>query len=271
MNLTYEHHFDIRKNTRSPFKHARTYGETSDVYNWHKNIEILLITGGEGVVRYGANELPAHMGDLFVINRDAFHQVKSDTGIDFSYMIIDETFCNENGISTEDFLFEQRFRDSVSQSLYLAAAEKIDALSVASTPIAIAHTRAAVLLFLIHLCEEHAESRASKSKENAIGEEYVKKTVSFLDEHFAEAHTLSSLSALLGITPHHLARVFKQYTGETVFSHMNRLRCRHAKSALLDGATVTEAAFLSGFASLPYFSRTYKRIFGETPSQVKKT
>ena len=271
MNPTYEHHFDIRKNTRSPFKHVTIYEQLLDVYNWHKNIEILLILGGEGAVRYGASELPAHVGDVFVINRDAFHQVKSNTGIDFSYMIIDESFCRENGISTEDFLFEQTFRDPVSKSLYLAAAEKIDALAVASTPIAIAHARAAVLFFLIHLCEKHANHASSQTRESAVGEEYVKKTVSYLDEHFAEAHTLTSLSSLLGITPYHLARVFKQYTGETVFSHINRLRCRHAKSALLEGAMVTEAAFLAGFSSLHYFSRTYKRVFGELPSQAKKT
>ncbi|MBR6794774.1 MAG: AraC family ligand binding domain-containing protein, partial [Clostridia bacterium] len=182
MNPTYEHHFSIRKNSRFPFKHAKTYGELSDVYNWHKNIEILLILGGEGAVRYGASELSANVGDIFAINRDAFHQVKSNTGIDFSYMIIDESFCLENGISTENFLFEQKFRDPHTKSLYFAAAEKIDLLATTPSPLAVAHARSAVLSLLIHLCEQHAESGTLRSKESAVGEEYVKKTVTFLDE-----------------------------------------------------------------------------------------
>lgn len=270
MNPTYEHHFDIRKNSRVPFKHEKRVGTLSDVYNWHKNVEILYITGGEGIVRYGACELPAVIGDVFVINCDAFHQVKSAEGVDFNYMIIDESFCRENGIVTEDFLFEQHFRDPLTAHLYTLAADAIDTLAHYAFPTAVARAREAVLSLLIHLCEEHAVSGVQRTGTPSPAEEYVKRTVTYLDVHFAEPQSLDALAAHLGITKHHLARAFKQYTGETVFTHLNRVRLRHAEAALRAGADVTEAALLAGFESLSYFSRTYKKYMGVSPSQEKK-
>ena len=39
---------------------------------------------------------------------------------------------------------------------------------------------------------------------------------------------------------------------------------------LAEGKTVTEAAYESGFESLSYFSRRYKRIMGISPSKNKE-
>ena len=92
MHPTYEHHFDIRKNKTTPFKYAKGRLTGADVYNWHENVEVLYVTEGEGIFRYGTEDIPTCAGDLFIINREAFHQVKSDVGIAFSYLIVDESF-----------------------------------------------------------------------------------------------------------------------------------------------------------------------------------
>ena len=270
MQPTYEHHLDIRRRERAPFKHAEGKHAITDVFNWHKNIEILYITGGEGAVRNGSEDMVAREGDLFVVNSNDFHQVKSKTGIDFSYLIIDESFCTENGIATAELLFERHPCEEETVKLYLAAGDAVDAVAKSSSPTALPHARLAVLTFLLHLCEHHAVPRPQEKKEASSAEEYVKTTVTYLADHFAEPQSLEALAALSGISKHHLARLFKQYTGESVFSHLTRLRLRHAEAALSGGASVTEAALTAGFESLSYFSRTYKRLYGHAPSKKSK-
>lgn len=267
MKPNYEHHFDIRKNRRFPFKYAEETEMRIGVHNWHENLEILLITGGEGAVRYGAEDLSARPGDMFVINTDVFHQVHSTRGIDFGYLIIDESFCTENGLSADDLFFERHFRDANAEALFRAVAE---ASRDTAHSTFIPRLRCAVLALLIHLCEHHTLAENLHLSAHSPGEDYVKRTVAYLAEHFPEPQSLTKLAALSGISEYHLARVFKQYTGETVFAHLNTIRCRHAEAAISAGATVTEAALSVGFDALPYFSRTYKKIIGRSPSKTKK-
>lgn len=270
MQPTYEHHLDIRRRERAPFKHAEGKHVITDIFNWHKNIEILYITGGEGTVRNGTEDMAVHEGDLFIVNSNDFHQVKSKTGIDFSYLIIDESFCLENGIATAELLFERHLCEEKAVALYLAAGDAVDAVASSSSPTALPNARLAVLAFLIHLCEHHAVPRPQEKKEASHAEEYVKTTITYLADHFAEPQSLEMLAALSGISKHHLSRLFKQYTGESVFSHLTRLRLRHAEAALCSGVSVTEAALAAGFESLPYFSRVYKKYMGVPPSSKKR-
>ena len=79
--------------------------------------------------------------------------------------------------------------------------------------------------------------------------------------------SLDTLASLCGVTKFHLMRQFKQYTGQTIFSYLNHLRCQNAELLIAEGNSITEAAYASGFESLSYFSRTYKKHMGTAPSK----
>ena len=52
--------------------------------------------------------------------------------------------------------------------------------------------------------------------------------------------------------------------------YRNQLRIKHATMLLSDGEyTVAEVAELSGFSSVNYFCRLYKKIVGKTPTTNK--
>jgi AraC-like DNA-binding protein len=48
------------------------------------------------------------------------------------------------------------------------------------------------------------------------------------------------------------------------------VRYREAVRMLLEGASVTEACFSSGFSNLAHFTRELKKRLGQRPSAVKK-
>jgi AraC-like DNA-binding protein len=82
---------------------------------------------------------------------------------------------------------------------------------------------------------------------------------------------LDQVAGHLHISAEHLARVFKQETGQTVFTHLQQLRLERAKTFLIGtDKTVAEVARLSGFSSVSVFSRTFKRAIGTSPLRYRQ-
>ncbi len=265
----YEHHIAMRQDRLCPFKIT-----ASDMWesgcNWHNNIELLLVTQGRGYLQRGSEEFAMGPHDLAVINSGELHRVYSEQGVTLHYMIIDEKFCAENGIEAEAFCFEKCFQDPETEAMFLTAVACDRAYREAPTPLQAAKLRQAVLSLLIRVCENHTCPMPSAGKEQRPSEAYIKKAVEYLSDRYTEAVSLEAVAKICGITKYHLAREFKRYTGQTVFTYLNFLRCRHAQLCFSRGMTVTQAALESGFESVSYFSRTYKRLMGSAPSGRKR-
>lgn len=266
----YEHHLSLRQDKLCPFKIKTSRSVRNSVCNWHRNIEILVVFEGEGHVQYGADDISVSAHDVIVVDSGTLHRPYSEKGIGFHYIIIDESFCAENGIETERRRFERCFKDEVTEKLCLAALDRFNEYKESATQISTARLREAVLSLLINICEQHSAGYLVEIGVAKPSEEYVKKTLEYLGDHFTEQISLENVASLCGVTKYHLAREFKRYTGQTVFTYINILRCKRAELCLSRGMTVTEAAWDSGFESVSYFSRTYKKLMGKSPSGEKK-
>jgi len=88
----------------------------------------------------------------------------------------------------------------------------------------------------------------------------------YVEESAESAPTIAALAALCGLSERHLMRVFRQATGETVKSYVERIRLVRAKS-LLSGTSLPlkEIAGRLGFATPSSFSVAFRRATGETP------
>lgn len=265
----YEHHIDIRKNKICPFKVAFLKDYRPLTCNWHENVEIMLITEGEGVIFYGSEEKRFKKGDIVIINSGIIHRTYCEKGFESYFIIIDESFAKENGLSAVDRIFTPIFRSDNTTRLFEAVVKEEKAKRK-DTPVGAAKLRLTVLELLIDICEEHSEIRNKKEKTEKASEQYVKKVMVHIGDRYAEELTLEGLAQLCGVTKHHLAREFKAYTGMTVLTYLNLIRCKNAEGCLLAGASVTETAVECGFESISYFSRTYKKLMGVSPSGVKK-
>lgn len=265
----YEHHLALKQDRLCPFRFKSSKNLHDSVCNWHTNIEILLVTDGEGHMQYNSDYLPISKHDIIIINSGDLHRIYSDKGISFDYLIIDESFCRENGINTADRFFERLFKCEDTERICHHAYESYKDYKNDGSPINTALLRLSVLELLTVLYCNHSASVASKAAMVRSPQDYVKKVIEYLAEHYTENLTLEAVADVCGITKYHLAREFKRYTGQTVITYVNILRCRKAEVCLSEGMTVTEAAVESGFDSISYFSRTYKKLMGVTPSEKK--
>ena len=269
MSSYYENHISIKKNKLCPFKLKKSFETTSVPYNWHKNIEVLMISGGEGNIQYSAENLCVSADDFIVINSGILHRPYSDTGFCYYFLIIDETFCLENGIDVTAFSFDKKFKSAETKRIFYNVITQMNAYEENPTPLSTVALRSAVLELLTDLCANHSTASNPNNERSSAAEKYVKQALEHINQNFNENISLESLAELCGITKFHLAREFKKHTGQTVLSYVNTLRCQNAEHCISNGMSVTEAAYASGFCSLSYFSRTYKKKFGESPSRTR--
>jgi AraC family transcriptional regulator of adaptative response/methylated-DNA-[protein]-cysteine methyltransferase len=92
----------------------------------------------------------------------------------------------------------------------------------------------------------------------------------FIDANLEEALSLDAIAQRVGLSEHHLLRVFKQAMGITPHEYMEGRRISAFKSALNSGETVASATYGAGFGSS---SRVYERSnahLGMTPAQYRK-
>ncbi len=269
MQAKHENHYPLRQNKLCPFKFLSERKTVDSICNWHTNLEIICITEGAGAAQYGGESIPIAKGDIVVVNVGVLHAFTSERGFDFIGIIIDDGFCKENGISPEKLSFRRILRNEETEQRLLSAAELIEKYKKDRNPLFAAKSRCAVLELLIDMIENHSDTAPENSKIKNASEEHVKKVIGYLYDHYSEAVTLDGLAQMCGITKFHLAREFKRFTAETVFTYLNALKCKNAESCLASGMSVTETALACGFESVSYFSRTYKRVMGCTPSTVK--
>lgn len=88
-----------------------------------------------------------------------------------------------------------------------------------------------------------------------------------LETRFFEDHSLRDLGRAVGMSPYHLAHVFRDLTGVPPHRYLLRVRMQQACARLRDGESVTRTCYEVGFSNLSHFIRSFRRAHGVPPSQ----
>ena len=242
----YEPH--IMENPELPFiLHRDSRLSTVNMtYNWHINIELLYCTDGEGYVTVDDKDIPFCRGSVVVVNSNRLHRVCSEGSVRYNVLIIDHRFCAENGVPTDETLFEDCIRDAELCHDF----DRVIKCYGLQGKIRTAAVRHAV-------------------QQSSVTVERIKSVVRYIRRHIADVLTLDEIAASAGVSKYHLAREFKRFSGQTVFEHINAIRCKEAKRMIESGMSVSAAALSCGFENMSYFSRTYKKYKGTLQSSVR--
>lgn len=89
-----------------------------------------------------------------------------------------------------------------------------------------------------------------------------------------EEFDYAALTAATGNTQRSIQRAFAEYLGTTPVRYFRTLRLHRARKALLDGAggpgaTIGDVAAAHSFWNWSRFTRSYRELFGETPSETR--
>ena len=98
----------------------------------------------------------------------------------------------------------------------------------------------------------------------------LQKIYAFVDSNYQRKIELKEVAELSFMTKEAFCRYFKKMTQYTFIEFLNRYRISQSKRLLMSGFNVSEACFESGFESLSYYNRIFKRITNENPREFRK-
>lgn len=101
---------------------------------------------------------------------------------------------------------------------------------------------------------------------------YVMEAMRYIAEHYnAPDIGIGSVSSSLGVSEGHLSHVFKKETSYTISNYITAYRIHMAMELLRDCRNrVYEVAEQVGYRDITYFSSTFKKVTGMTPSEYQK-
>ena len=234
--------------------------------NWHDNLEIQICTEGNGTVLLDGKTFPFNKNDIVVVNSNVIHYTGSDTDLTYCCLIMSNDFCRQVDIDPSVLNFEPVIKNSALadmltqlRSIYLNP----------NTTCRKAKLNKTVLKILIELAEHHTIEKTVKTA-SSKKYETVKAAISYIRDHYSQKITLAEIAKAVLCDKYALCREFKKLTGQTIIEYLNNYRSIKAIDCLSEGYTVTRTASYCGFDNLSFFTKTFKRYIGKTPSEYKK-
>jgi len=122
------------------------------------------------------------------------------------------------------------------------------------------------LLEYILICFLRAPELAAASERKLS--HTVMRAVSYIKQNFKSELTLSDVAAAVSVSTNYFGTLFKNEMGVNFNRYLMLTRLRYASNLLRQqDLSVEQIAYASGFASPSYFSESYRKEFGKTPSE----
>ena len=229
----------------------------------HNYFEIEFILSGDGIYSVNGKDYDLKDYNVFLLTPVDFHQIQVHSDIRLINLSFDEEILNDRLIiSLSSRKLDRAFAFQETNLTYLQ-----NALELLQEECRVSGR------CQIQLCEFILEfllrnsSNAVQYASNPEALSGIKKAILYLEMHFKEDITLSTLAKQAGFHPTYFSELFHKTTGETYKEKLNSLRVRHARTLLKNGYSVSNACFESGFGSVSNFLSVFKQTYHMTPTQ----
>ncbi len=104
---------------------------------------------------------------------------------------------------------------------------------------------------------------------SSVDERFLKKALDIIEAHIEDCdYEVIQFCADLGMSRTNLHRKLKAITGQSTTEFIRNTRLKRAALLLKNNAgTVSEIAYQTGFTNLSYFTKSFKDLYGVTPSE----
>lgn len=251
--------------------------------HWNEELQFCLIT--KGIVEFSINNEKCRLqtGEGLFINSGRLHMARPVDRPDSSYICLDVGLPLLQGfpgsVMEQQYLlptlsdpsldwcrftpssdWEKEVLDHI-RSVY----ELTEAKSYGYELQCLAHLYAMYGNLLAHHPPKAASSKSSH------GSQAVQAIISYLQQNYGEKVTLKDLARHTSYTESECCRLFKRFTGSSIFSYLQTLRLEQSVPLLQDtDKPISEIAYDCGFSSTSYYIQRFRDHFQETPLQFRK-
>ena len=257
-----------------------------DTIHYHPEHQLTYFIKGEGTSFIGNHVERFKPGDVYFIGKNVPHVSKCDEAyylnnpeleaLSISLFFNDETFGSQF-FEIPEMAHIKRLLEMASRGIKITGEEKETiAMLIKECQQIDGFKRFQNLLSILDIMAKSENIKTlsgvrylSPSKENE--NERINVVFSFLSNSFRTAITLNQIAGVANMTPNAFCRYFKQRTGRPYSLFINEMRVEYAGKMIAGShESFGNIAIESGFNSISYFNRQFKRITGMSPLQYRK-
>lgn len=247
-------------------------------YNWHSDLELLLVLGGQVEVCTNGHSSVLEADDLILINSNMGHATLAREPDSIAMVLhIDPAFLKEYYHRVECLQFdicsggENRERRHF-QVMRSCLAEMMLCRSQDGPEKKLGREKAFyTLMHTVVSGFPPKEIRSSAFRGNQKKRNAIDGMIKFLNKNYQKKITLDILAKESGYNKSYISQLFKSYLGINFYDYLTRIRLREATRALSQTQDrILEIALDNGFSDLKSFNSLFKETFGKSPTQYRR-
>ncbi len=250
----------------------------------HRTYEVYFLLEGERYFFIGRETYRIHAGTVVLVKRDQIHKtsvgdkayhVRILLQIDGEWM---DSYLKAHGMLEMEACFSYLGGALVPSGaewgrlLEMLAGLREEMKGKQKWYELLAMQKLAEILVLLYRSKQQADMEVVQTQLKADGWKYrkVSEIAAYLTEHCETDESLEQIAKRFYISKSYLTRIFREITGLTVREYVNAGRIRKAKHYLKNSKrSITEIADLTGFESITYFERIFKRYVNVSPLKYR--
>lgn len=245
--------------------------------HWHSHLEILYIIKGTMYIKCNEKEYNLETGGMFIFNSGDIHYTHCGSGVELILLQIPYDYMKRSIADYEQVCFEQYF--PVSRMETEADLLRVKELLLDMAKLYREETDGYSMLFtsdlnlLLYELYKNYSVRNAKSDEAAVKNmNRLKEIITYIEKHYAEQISLSDIAEEFALNPEYFCRYFKKNMGFTVLEYINMVRLPRIYDDLVGTKeSVSAIQAKHGFTNDKVFHRMFKRVYGSTPLEVRKS
>lgn len=248
----------------------------------HDLLEINYVNHGTGYYLIEEKEYEIHEGDIYIINNHERHMAVHDGSLELEVIVFDPGLLWEQrrGYQFLEPFFNRsaRFTNCIREG-GPGYEELKDALGHireeyrGKKPGWELFVKSWTQLFMASLYRIYLEIQDEEGQGASRHKIFTRlqPVVDYIHEHYLEQIELDDLVKVAMMNKSYLCSCFKKVLHVRMFEYIDQLRVDRACILLSTTShTITEIAMMSGFNSVSYFNRVFKRSFDMSPGEYRK-
>jgi AraC-like DNA-binding protein len=127
-----------------------------------------------------------------------------------------------------------------------------------------------IILDQSQIFEQYDKLKFVKKTTNEVLYRQLYSAKELIDNSIEEKINIGSISQNIGLSEYHFIRLFKTVFGKTPYHYLIERRLNIAKEKIMNGENISEVALNFAYMDLQSFSKSFKKMFGKSPSQIIK-
>ncbi|MGI6556354.1 MAG: AraC family transcriptional regulator [Pseudoramibacter sp.] len=251
--------------------------------HWHEEIQYCLMTRGSVDFTVNEKNFRLENGDGIFINSGFLHMAKPVSDLHSTYICLDINPRLLAGFPGS--LMEQKYVMNLLEDpslSYFPLSKNNDRNTAALQAIKTIYNLSEdasegkellILSELYRLLFETLKKR-KKNKTPASGKKanvLVQKILAYMAAHYSEKILLCDIAEATAYSESECCRIFKRFTGESIFSYLKTFRLEQSTYLLSNSEdNIADIAYHCGFSSTSYFIKMFREQFGTTPHKYRK-